>query len=395
MTFDAAHLSSVFRDIETYLGYLKGNELAYTYLEDVTWYYFDNDKTAGPSTFLLNLDHYPAPYEFPCSDELYRVRPENRVTTFEISYDPHAVPSGTDPFEPLAKQIRDGADQAWHNGASWASGIGDYLYSLCAQFVRPDVPALAGGIQDLQGQVVQKLDLEARDDWANIGALLDGWHGDAAYAFKTFYANYNDTLAQLAALSAYVTAGFAAGTHVINSTQHGVIKYAESVRTALEDQLAYWRNGAPPKNPPETPGWVITMTEVSKDAYSLLDHVPVASTVKGYVDKAVSIGSSLKAIAEDVGIDVEPPHEDRPFEAHSADELYQAVTTTLDVDYYQAYDTAMNQLYSGGPVDPDQADQVPFSAQAVEGLLNDIKGRYDWGLPTVTDESLYEDGATY
>ena len=395
MSFDAAHLSSIFRDIETHLGYLKGNELAYTYLEDVGWYYFDSNTSPGPATLQLNLDHYPAPYEFPCPDEFYRVRPENRVTSYEISYDPDNPPAGDDPLAPLAKEIRDGADQAWRNGASWATGIGDYLTSLCAQFVRPEVPALASGIQDLQSQVVQKLDINARDDWANIGALLDGWRGDAAYSYKTFYNNYNDTLAQLAALTAYVTAGFAAGTHIINSTQHGVIAYAESVRTAVQDQLDQWRNGAPPKNPPPTPGWVITMTEVSKDAYGLLDHVPVASTVKGYVDKAVSIGSSLKAIAEDVGLDVEPPHEERPFEAHSADDLYQAITTTLDVDYYQAYDTAMNELQGGGPVDPDNADEVPFSGQAVQSLLDSIKERYDWGLPTVTDESLYGDGNAY
>jgi hypothetical protein len=49
----------------------------------------------------------------------------------------------------------------------------------------------------------------------------------------------------------------------------------------------------------------------------------------------------------------------------------------------------MNRLQSGdGPTDPNAADQVPFSGQAVQQLLQSLKDRYDWGLPSVPDESM-------
>jgi hypothetical protein len=389
VSFDKAHLRSVFADVETYLGYLKGNELAADYLWQTVYYFGDHDQTPGPDTTIVDLDRYPSRYEFPCPDGQYAVHP--RLSSFTVAYDRHSIdPNGPDPFAALAKDIRDQTDQAWRNGASWASGLGDSLYSLCAQFAEPDVPALAETIRAMQRDVVAGLEVGARDDWANIGALLSGWEGHAQYAFSTFYDNYNDTVAQLAVFSAYVTAGFAAATKIINGTQLGVTKYAESLRSAAQEQLGAWvRAEEQPADTPQDPAWIAKVEEIAKDAYGLLDHIPVVSVAKGQVDKAISIGNSLKDIAEDVGIDVEPPHEERPFKARTADELYTDATSTLEDDYYRPYDTAMNRLQSGdGPTDPNAADQVPFSGQAVQQLLQSLKDRYDWGLPSVPDESM-------
>ena len=256
--------------------------------------------------------------------------------------------------------------------------------------------SLAGTVRAMQHDVVSSLEISARDDWALIGALLTEWHGDSAYAFKTFYDNYNDTLTQFALFGAYVTAGFAAATKIINGTQQGVVKYAESLRDAARSQAEQWRNGYPPRDTPELPAWVVKVGEVAADAYELLDHVPVVSTGKGYIDKAVSITESVNKIANDLGIDGDIsllPHEERPFKATTADELYADATDTLHTDHHQAYDTAMDQLYSGnGATDPDHADDVPFSGQGVESLLQSLKDRYDWGLPEVPPGSLYEPG---
>lgn len=397
MGFDKGYLRDLFSQTETYLGYLKGNELAYDYLWQTVYYFGNQGTTPGPSTYTVDLNHYPSTYEFPCPDSFYKVRPD--MTSFTVAYDPDSVPSGTDPFERLAREIRQHTDQAWQGGPSWASGLGDYLYSLCGQFVEPDVQSLAGTVRAMQHDVVSSLEISARDDWALIGALLTEWHGDSAYAFKTFYDNYNDTLTQFALFGAYVTAGFAAATKIINGTQQGVTKYAESLRDAARSQAEQWRNGYPPRDTPELPAWVVKVGEVAADAYELLDHVPVVSTGKGYIDKAVSITESVNKIANDLGIDGDIsllPHEERPFKAVTADELYADGTDTLNTDYHQAYDTAMDQLYSGsGPTDPDHANDVPFSGQAVESLLQSLKDRYDWGLPEVPPDSLYEPGDRY
>jgi hypothetical protein len=388
MSFDKGHLRSVFQDVETYLGYLKGNELAYDYLLETGLYFGIHQVTPGPDVYTLNLNHYPGVYEFPCPDGAYRVRPEDRVTSFTIGVDPDHLPAG-DPFAPLAHEVREHADQAWRNGASWAAGLGDYLYSLCAQFVEPDAATLAATVRQMQHDVVSALDLGARDDWAQIGALLGRWHGEAQYAFSTFYDNYNDALAQCAVFSAYVCAGFAAATRIIAQTQLGVVEFAESIRDALDDQLVAWRLGKPPADTPKTPAWIAKVEEIASDSYALLDHVPVVSVVKGEVDKVMSIVGSVNAIAGDLGLDTEPPHEERPFKARTAEELYTDVTNTLNDDYYRAFVRAMNQLYSGtGPTDVDHANRVPFSAQNVEHLLQSLKDRYDWGLPDVSTDSL-------
>ena len=86
MSFDKGHLRDLFAETETYLGYLKGNELAYDYLWQTVYWFGNQGTTPGPSTYTVDLDHYPSTYEFPCPDSFYKVRPD--ITSFTVAATP-------------------------------------------------------------------------------------------------------------------------------------------------------------------------------------------------------------------------------------------------------------------------------------------------------------------
>ena len=126
MSFDYFELSAEFDKIEEKLGYLKGNELAWEYLVAA------RDQLGGmaapgdgymPSEWWLEDCKFPVPG--------HEVDPTRWFQfTFWIPFDTiHDSPDPSKLGAANAKYMKDvaaGALQAWHNGASWASGLASY-----------------------------------------------------------------------------------------------------------------------------------------------------------------------------------------------------------------------------------------------------------------------------
>mgnify|MGYP003334005321 CR=1 FL=1 len=393
MGIDKGAFYSAVRDIEDYLGYLKGNELAYEYLREV-----HHLNAVLPADVPDNAAFYYAQidpnYHFPCPEArfwVYLPFPDTQISV---------LTSDQAGLESFAKEVQANMDLAWRGGAAWASGVASYLIEVAARFMDPDVDTMAGAVLGMQKDVVTELDAGARDNWADIGDLLGNWHGESKHAFYGFYTGYSSALDIFSVVTAQANAGFAAATALINGTQAGALKFVESIRHGLVDLLLAWYDtGRPPVEPAKTPPWVADVLKIGGDVYALLGHVPVVKDVKSQVDNVVKIGDSVSKLVTDVadvaGIDL-PELESKDIVVQTADQVYTGVTETLFKRYYQAYVEAMDTMYDGGvSADVDDADNVPFRASAVRDIMKDLQRRNDWYLPEVSPGSLYSAGDPY
>ncbi|NGZ99762.1 hypothetical protein G5V59_03805 [Nocardioides sp. W3-2-3] len=228
MAFDRGDVDRALDDIQKYLGYLKGNEQAYGYLER-TWNQMvtrTNEPGIHVRQVMLRPDYRP-----PCPEERFRVN----FTTWW-----HPVlcyPGGQEPdLKAYADEVQHQTDLAYGEGVAWAAGIAGYLRSICAQFVEPDVAVLREAVLDLQSKVVARLDDVLNDDWALLGSANEKWNGAAAGAFNSFYDNYNETLGRSGHFAGMVAIGFASATRVIESAQAGLQDFLDKTRDGLVEQ---------------------------------------------------------------------------------------------------------------------------------------------------------------
>lgn len=408
MSFDRDLFSELLDDIETEVGYLKGNELALDYIRRVK---LDNEDpakiSAGSVHATLWLD---ADYRFPCPKDRWRVQPVSNYRSIDVHVhsDPdNPPPEGGDAF---IKEVQANADKAWHDGATWASGLADYGRSICEQFIAPDADIIAGNMIDLKMNVIDELRI-ARGDWADLADVLEEWHGTSAHSFRKFYDHYADTMDIFAGFTAYMLVGFSAAAQTIHGTQVGAMKFIRSLREGLDAELDSWVTyGLPPLGSPPPP-WVADVSKIAHDAYNVAGHVPVVKDAKSEVDNAVgAVGACYKLlsdIADVTGHHLPSLTKDVP--TKSANDIYNALTDTLYTDYYKAFDDVLTKLYTGDipqqfkPKKHDKkhhgkdkkTDDVPdpedyFSGKHVLTLMNETKGRYDWSLNDVPDQSLWD-----
>jgi hypothetical protein len=179
MAFNREHFEQTLIEIETRLGYLRGNENAWRYLKETQKYVHDNYREG-----LLDVVRLDEDYSFPCPNARFQVKP---YRTFWMDM---YIPAGaTFERDPYVKAIQESASMAWEDGVAWASGVAAYARSLCDQFLEPDVPTLVSAILDMQRDVVSPLVDAPNDDWANLGGLNQRWTGPAAASFNEFYLN--------------------------------------------------------------------------------------------------------------------------------------------------------------------------------------------------------------
>lgn len=368
MTFDYFELSAQFDKIEEKIGYLKGNELAWDYLVAA------RDQLGGlespgddyrPITMWLEDLKFPVPG--------HEVDP---VRWFQFTFWVHVDLFGTDEGRRAAeangqymKDVAKNALKAWHNGASWASGLASYCRQITDSFTRADAQAICSALEDLHTYVTSDFSVNVLDDPFGIETIRTQWTGKAGSNFNTFYANYDGQVAQMAWASVQVAQTFAAGAHVIQGTQQGVLEFAKSIVKILDQQLEAWAPiGPPPRDAPEQPAWVADVTKIVTSGWKVLGHVPVVKDVKSQFDAVISAGTDVnnfvKTIADVTGTDL--PTLEKTLDAADSDEVYKLLTETLYDDYQQKFVAAMDSLQSGSSIDPgDSGYQPPVNTSDV------------------------------
>ena len=359
MAFDYFEFDEQLKKIEEKIGYLKGNELAWQYLVDAREQ-LGGFEPPGPIEDYHFLNFWLKDCVFPVPG--HPVNPDRffefkfwvlRDTMFDLSPAQRAKFAGE--CEQYMKDVAEGAVKAWHNGASWASGLASYCRQVCDSFTRPDAQRIAGDVGLLHSTVISKFSVNVLDDWAKLGGIEGDWDSRAGRNFQTFYANYDGQIAQMAYFSVQVAQAFAAAAYTIHGTQQGVIEFAKSIVRILDQQLEAWAPcGPPPRDAPEDPPWVADVTRIVQSGWKVLGHVPVIKDVKSQIDAVITAGQDVKdfvvTIADVSGVDL--PTISKKLSGADSDDIYQLLTSTLYDDYQQKYAAAMDSLQSGTPIDP-------------------------------------------
>jgi hypothetical protein len=387
MAFSRFEFENVLKDIETYLGYLRGNENAWKYLREAQASMEDSFTEGVLFPFRLDDD-----YAFPCPDGRFKVQP-SRLVIFNI----YLRADQRFDRDPYVKALQESIDMAWEDGVAWARGVAEYAGNVCDQFLQPSVPVLVDTILALQKDVVSPLVDNPNDDWANLGNFRTQWQGEAADEFNVFYDNYNDTLARDGLFTHMINVGFASAAKVISGTQFGAQFFVESIRDALVDQLEQWSHwDRQPEDPTPPPPWVADVLKIGKSTLTVAaDLIPVVKNVKDKIDEVDkqtgNAAQLIKDIEEVSGRDILPKKE-KHIPVKTAEEIYKGLTETLYQDYYQAYGDALDQLQNGGSPgavpDPSKLTEAAFSGAGVVAQMRSDKEQGDWDLPHVPDESL-------
>lgn len=396
MAFDRIAFFQVCMDIEKYLGYLRANELATEYLETL-----QAQRPSG-ETAELYQEYYVRlrDWSTPCPDGKWKVRAHE-------SYGGLSAGKVLIPFDAteeeksrIDREVKANLETSYKNGLNWADGLAMNMNELCGQFSHVDVDAMAVAVLDLMDNVTAELAIGARQQWTDIGKMLQRWQGEGATAFYLFHENYASAISQFAQMSAQVGAGFAGATAVIHGTQEIAMKFVASVREALEGMLGLWVECG--LTTPPNPSYDIDVgriMEVAGGVWKLIRLIPpVAAATEGVNTAVEAVGAIKDMVGPAAGggtVDTHPePH---AFKDWSANALYSEITQLLHQDIYLKYVEAMDHLYNGQAMpNVDDADQIPFRAQKVEQAMEAMQGsRGEWELPAVPPKSLNENGAPY
>lgn len=389
MTFNRADFDKALKDIEDYLGYLKGNELAHGYLVRM-WQSIDQqyaEKEGHPHGIALDWE-----YKFPCPDERFRVHPG-------VNWQPtvYTKPEHPVDWEAYVREVQHQTDLAYNQGLTWASGLAGYLSSICAQFVEPDVVTLRDSILDTHSRVVTPLVLEGPDNWAELGSLYTQWTGESATAFQTFYDNYNEVLALAGGYVHLTNIGASLATKVISEAQFGAMDYVTAMRDGLKTQLDQWVDrGWKPSDPStaEFPTWVVNFLKVGDSALKVAgDYVPGLGDVVDVRDNLENIAGLVGDVADLAGVKL--PEADHHVAVQDSDSIYTTLTNALENDYRKAFQDAMERLNGtggdGGSIE-EQAFSVPNVIKLFETATEDGG---DLSLPRVSPVNLNGEGDDY
>lgn len=393
MTFDRFEIHSVLQDIETYLGYIKGNELAAEYLNRCH-VQVKEQQHASSNGVTVNAELSPT-YAFPCPEGQWRVTPHallRRFTLESTTSDPGAIYELLDSFER-------GADESWAAGNRWSAGLSAQAYDICQYVIAPDANALAAAAESLVRDVSHKL-LQVNSDWASIDTLRLNWTGGGGYSFNKFYGTYADVVASMSLLTGKAAGGFGYAATVVDQTQRGLLEHLEVVRDGLRDDLTAWvEEGQQPHRPlPSRWGVVADVAGIAEKAYYLLDYVPVVDKVKSGLEAGIEFAANSSALLVELGVPVGTKKSTTSTESSYlvADQVAETLVSTLRTDYADAFQKALDQGFSGagrsGAGSDGDGDMV--GAQELQsGWLQDLQMADDWHLPRLGNPgSMYYDG---
>lgn len=317
-------------DIETYLGYLKGNELAWRYLQDVA---LEVDAAAGASG-----DSYVRAqgfYETPCPASQFKV--EFTVTAPKSPYGP-----GVD--LDIADKIVAGANQSWHNGAKWAAGVADQAVAITDQVTRPDTKALLEATWEMHLGVTVVLEaIAAYDDWG-LGDLPELWTGRASEEFNDFREHYTQMLLVYGQFSAYATTDLSTAGLVIAEAQRGLQGFARGLRDNTKRQLEAWTaHRQPPTDAHPLPTWLTDLVGLRK--YIKAARLPFKIFLDP--DNALAHLKELGGVVAGIGHGASGHDKEAPFEAADSEEILRMLTDTMRQVYLEDFRATLSDLSTG------------------------------------------------
>ncbi|WP_134764849.1 hypothetical protein [Nocardioides sp. 1609] len=368
--FDQGAFDDALDRIETCLGYLKGNELA--------WQTF-HEYGLGTIEMPPALGEFS--YSTPCPDGRFKVE--------YWKYPSIDTQAGWDSSPENIKAQVDGLkqamDTAWRFGPSWANGVAGQMRDVCAQFTEPFVPTMTGAIEMMQARVVSQLELSVNDDWLELGGAAADWDGRFANNFRIFYDNYNDVVSRFGVFTGWINLGFSLAARLIAGAQQGAGKTADSLRKNLESQLDHWVHdgGDQPNEPGEWPPWVGDMASLVGSTLDLAGKIPIV----GEVNELRGLYSQTTAVMQDIddltGSNLMP--DKKAFaQVQRADEIYECLQTSMYDEYYLNYRAGMDQIDAGGA--GEGYVENSFSAQGLLGLMDDVGSQF--GLRPVPATNL-------
>lgn len=369
--FDRTDFENDLDDIETFLGYLRGNELM--------WDVFHQHELST-----LNEPPWSVAWEYetPCSDGRFKVDFDHYTMIDVIVAEGEATQ-----LEQKAQDLKDRMSDAWRQGPAWAAGVAAQARSICDQFTEPYVPTFAAAIDLMQSRVVNKLQISANDDWARLGHVQQEWSGQFAGNFNEFYDNYNDVISRYALFASWINVGFAKGSKIIAATQLGAGKFASSLKKNLEGQLDNWvdQHGGKPSDPSEWPAWVGDVAKVIDSTLGLASDVPIVgelADLSGLTKDVVSLMEDVDALVGGGLLTEKKEYGD----VITAEAAYDLLITTLYDDHYKAFKEGMQGLNTGA--EGSDSLERSISGRGLLEQMRDTKRRGDWALPEVPPENL-------
>lgn len=346
--FDQARFDNALDAIEEYLGYLKGNELAWEYLRGIERLHLANAPSDGTYQKCV-ID-----YRTPCPKGPLRLE-------FDVNV---LLPPGEDKWGKY-DEYTSNTDIYWRKGATWAAGVAAQVRSITAQITEPDVVALTDAVSTMESGLVGALaqlamtegDLPTilidggeqsptSGDWAGIASVTNAWHGAAADEFRELYRTLGDHLAWYTMASAQATAEAGAATAIIASAQAGLIRTVVDIEKNLKAQLERWKSARQwPSDGSVGPMWILDifaiakMIKVARLGYKFLTNIDNADEYFRKFLKEMVLPVAVSAIGGD-------PGEEKPFKAQSADEALRSLTESMRDLYMDKFRAALDNLGS-------------------------------------------------
>jgi hypothetical protein len=352
--FDYGEFMTLTAEIERYLGYLKGNETVAQYFQDSMAHVETNLESWGiEAAWSGTID-----YRTPAVDGL--------SVDFSMW---HWVMYPYEPFDsrrgPWADRLRAGAEQSWENGNAWANDIGGYIRDLLADITRPDAALLRESIQEFS-QTRIALEGAMPVDWTDLD--FNSWIGESSDKCQDVVTELHSFIRdQYLTYFAHAETLFAGAGALVVQSQNGLIPMLRQIRDDLRAQLEEW--AATGREPQDYAGMNPLVPDIFNIGSQIVDLVPVVGDIKGKVENVGGIVLDILGL-----FDVEPRFQSREaFDAKSAEEIYNEMTTLLKDGYLKPFDEAMQRLQNerSRPIHAAQNGVHPWFLPTLDGVANE------------------------
>jgi hypothetical protein len=352
--FDYGDFMTLTGEIERYLGYLKGNETIARYFEDHKAYVETHLESWGLDAAYSGTIDYRTPATDGLSVDF------NMWHWVFYPYEPNDPRRG-----PWADQLRAGAEQSWENGNAWAEGIGGYLRDLLADIARPDAELLRASIQEFSETRIA-LEGAMPVDWTDLD--FNSWIGESSDACQDVVDELHAFIRdQYLTYFAHAETLYAGAGALVAQTQNGLNPTLREIRDDLRAQLEEW--AATGREPQDYAGMNPLVPKIFDIGSQIVDLVPVVGEIKGKIEDVGGIVGDILGL-----FDARPQFESRePFDAKTAEEIYNELTKLLQDGYLTPFGDAMQRLHSerSQPIHAAQNGLNPWFLPTLDGVANE------------------------
>jgi hypothetical protein len=327
-SFSYGEFMTVTGEIERYLGYLKGNETVAQYFNDQVAYVETNAGSWGlEATWSGNVPYRTTPADGDLSVDFTMW---NWVSYIHEPYDARRGP--------WADQLVEGAGESWDNGNAWADGIGDYIRDLCADITRPDADLLQSAVQEFSDTRIA-LEGAMPVDWTDLD--FTSWIGESSDQCQDVITEFHSVVRdQYLTYFAHAETLFAGAGALVSQAQAGLNPMLTDIRDGLRQQLEAW--AAYGNEPSDFAGINPLVPKIFDIGSQIVDLIPVVGDIKGKVEDVGGVVGDILGL-----FGAEPQFNSRePFEAQSAEEVYNKMMGLLQDDYLRPYGQAMQRIRS-------------------------------------------------